>query len=205
MTYTAESDDEDIAQVIAGTLEANLKEIYRQFKFPKRIIFKAAERKRFQAATECHICEKELGEDKVRDHCHLTGLFRRASHNMCNLQYRISKFFTLVFHNLTGYDAHLFIKKLGGTENKINVIPCNEEKYISFSKEILLDKFVNKEIKKVDVKRELRFIGSFRFMPSNLGALANNLRGDQCRNLKNRYSGIQFKLLRKKGCIHTNM
>lgn len=163
------------------------------------MIFKTAERKRFEAATKCHICEKELGEDKVRDHCHITGMFRGAAHNMCNLQYRIPKFFPVVFHNLTGYDAHLFIKKIGGTENKINVIPCNEEKYISFSKEVLVDKFVNKEGKEVEVKRELRFIDSFRFMPSSLGALAKNLRGDQCRNLKSRYSGKQFKLLRRKG------
>jgi len=34
----------------------------------------------FQAPTECHICGNELGKDRVRDHCHLTGKFREAAH-----------------------------------------------------------------------------------------------------------------------------
>ena len=28
---------------------------------------------------------------KVRDHCHYTGIFRRAAHNICNLRYNIPK------------------------------------------------------------------------------------------------------------------
>ena len=27
----------------------------------------------FKTATSCHVCEKPLEEDKVRDHCHITG------------------------------------------------------------------------------------------------------------------------------------
>jgi hypothetical protein len=100
-----------------------------------------------------------------------------------------------VFHNLSGYDAHLFIKKLGG---KIKCIPNNEEKYISFSKEVIVDSF-EKDGKKVDVKRELRFIDSFRFMPSGLDSLVSNLTKAQCVNLKKYYSGTQFDLLRRKG------
>ena len=40
-----------------------------------------------------------------------------------------------MFHNLSGYDAHLFIKKLGRRFNKndIRVIAENKEKYISFN------------------------------------------------------------------------
>ena len=32
-----------------------------------------------------HICNEELGKDRVRDHCHLTGKFRSAAHEVCNL------------------------------------------------------------------------------------------------------------------------
>ena len=63
-------------------------------------------------ATQCHICEKELGEDKVIDHCHLTGNYRGAAHSECNLNYKVPKYFPVIFHNLSGYDSHLFIKTL---------------------------------------------------------------------------------------------
>ena len=35
-------------------------------------------------STLCHICNEELGNDKVRDHCHLSGKFRGAAHEVCN-------------------------------------------------------------------------------------------------------------------------
>ena len=43
-----------------------------------------------------------------------------------------------MFHNLSGYDAHLFIKELGKKFNKndIGVIAENNEKYISFNVKI---------------------------------------------------------------------
>ena len=103
------------------------------------------------------ICNEELGKDRVRDHCHLTAKFRGAAHEACNLKYKIPKFFPVVFHNLSGYDSHLFIKTLGNSEGNISCIPNNDENYISFTKQVILDKFVNEEGKDVDVKRELRF------------------------------------------------
>jgi hypothetical protein len=33
------------------------------------------EEQAFQDAVNCHICGYELGADRVRDHCHLTGNF----------------------------------------------------------------------------------------------------------------------------------
>jgi hypothetical protein len=110
VTFTAESEDDDVAQIFFDTLENNIKEIYNKFKFPKRMIFTADDKKKFEDATVCHICEKELGDDRVRDHCHLTGKFRGAAHNECNLNYKIPKFFPVVFHNLSGYDSHLLSK-----------------------------------------------------------------------------------------------
>ena len=53
---------------------------------------------------------EELGKDRVRDHCHLTGKFRSAAHEGCNQKYKIPKFFPVVFHNLSGYDSHLLLK-----------------------------------------------------------------------------------------------
>ena len=57
-----------------------------------------------------------------------------------------------MFHNLSGYDSHLFIKHLAKNGEEINCISNNEKKYISFSKEVVVDDFVNKEGKQVQVE-----------------------------------------------------
>ena len=43
------------------------------------------EEESFQQSTTCWLCENPLGEDTVRDHDHLTGKYRGAAHNRCNL------------------------------------------------------------------------------------------------------------------------
>ncbi|XP_072024902.1 uncharacterized protein [Amphiura filiformis] len=113
------------------------------------------------------------------------------------MKYRKPKFFPVIFHNLAGYDAHLFIKNLGKTEGEIDCIPSNEEKYISFTKKILVDTFTNKEGKEVDVKRDLRFIDSFKFMAAGLGKLVENL--DEFSELPKFYQDEQLQLLLRKG------
>ena len=35
--------------------------------------------------TLCHIFNEELGKDRVRDHWHLSGKFRGAADEICNL------------------------------------------------------------------------------------------------------------------------
>ena len=52
----------------------------------------------------CYICKKEFNKNdeknyKVRDHCHYTGKYRSAAHNICNLRYKIPKEVPIVFHN----------------------------------------------------------------------------------------------------------
>ena len=88
------------------------------------MIFDKKNEKAFRKSLECHICDEDLGDNRVRDHCHLSGKYRGAAHNECNINYKIPKFIPVVFHNLSGYDSHLFIKKSGG---KIKCIPTNEE------------------------------------------------------------------------------
>ena len=41
----------------------------------------------YNNSTLCHICNEELGE--VRDHCHLSGKFRGAAHEVCKLKYKV--------------------------------------------------------------------------------------------------------------------
>ena len=53
-------------------------------------------------------------------------------------------------------------------EERLECIPNNEEKYISFSKEIVLCHITDEEGEGKPVKPEIRFIDSFRFMPTSL-------------------------------------
>ena len=89
--------------------------------------------------SKCAICAGPLSGKTVKDHDHLTGKFRGAAHNQCNLQYQLPKFVPVIFHNLSGYDSHLFIKQLGKSHGNINCIPNNGEKYTSFSKSLTVD------------------------------------------------------------------
>ena len=58
----------------------------------------------------CWICKEELNTDKLRDHCHVTGKFRGAAQNRCNLKLRIPRKLPIIVHNLKGYDAHIILK-----------------------------------------------------------------------------------------------
>ena len=102
----------------------------------------------YDNSTNCHICNEELGKDSMCDHCHLSDKFRGATHEICNLNYKVSTFFPVVFHNLSGYDSHLVIKTLRNSKGDISCIPNNEENYISFMKQVTVDKFVNKKGKR---------------------------------------------------------
>ena len=195
--YTKRSEDEDVSQIFVERLEYDIRRLYhRYYKFPKKMFLTEEDLDKFDKATKCHICDKPLGKDRVRDHCHLTGKFRGAAHNGCNINYKIPKFFPVIFHNLSGYDSHLFIKNLGTTGGNISCIPNNEEKYISFTKRIIVDTF-SKDGKDIDVKRDIRFIDSFKFMACGLSSLVDNL--DEFPILSKYFEGRQLELLRRKG------
>ena len=138
--FRAESDVENVGEMFVRKLVKFVRQIQKEFKIPKTMIFGEEGKKKFEEASLCWICGGGFGPDdiKVWDHCHFTGKFRGAAHNSCNLQFRKPTFTPVFFHNLSGYDAHLFVKHLGLIKGKITCLPHNEEKYISFSKKSLL-------------------------------------------------------------------
>ena len=102
--------------------------------FNKNLIMSEEEEKQFQSSNISWICEKLIDDDneKVRDHCHVTGKFRGAAHWSCNINLQLTKKVPIIFHNLRGYDSHLIICELNKFDAKISVIPNGLEKYIAF-------------------------------------------------------------------------
>ena len=141
------------------------------------------------------ICNGEfVGKDKnrkVRDHCHFTGRYRGVAHNSRNLKYRKPNFTPVVFHNLSGYDSHLFIKNIGFSEGNIDCIPNNEERYISFTKKIQVGSYIKKvknECETGPLHHQIRSIDSFKFMATSLHKLVNNLSKEAFSNVKRYYA-----------------
>ncbi|CAH3027956.1 unnamed protein product [Porites evermanni] len=113
ITYTKTNSDDNVAEIFVSKLAKVTNKIYNDFyRRPIPLRLTRQEQKSFDEAENCHICKKELLDDKVRDHCHFTGKYRGAAHNSCNLQCRKPMILPVIFHNLQGYDAHLFIKQL---------------------------------------------------------------------------------------------
>ena len=170
--FTKKCESDNVAKIFVEKIVETTKAIYEDFyKKPKQMIITAAVQKDFNNAVNCHICGFKLGKDRVRDHCHFTGKYRGAAHNQCNLMCRKPKVLPVIFHNLQGYDAHLFIKELAKVEGKLDCIPCTEEKYISFSKHIKVGEYPDGK----PLTFEIRFLDSYKFLQSSLGNLVSNL------------------------------
>ena len=198
--YTKTSEDEDISKVFVDKLREVTKGIYNDFyRRPKPLRLTPLEQKSFESTVNCHICSCELREDKVRHHCHFTGQYRGAAHNKCNLMCKKPKILPVIFHNLQGYDAHLFIRQLARLEGDLNCIPSTEEKYISFSKSIKVDEFYSYKVgKMIDINFEIRFLDSFKFLQTSLANLVSNLSPDDFHNTKQIFKK-NTELLTRKG------
>ena len=82
----------------------------------------AEEQERTQLNNSCRICDKllDVGDDKVRDHCHIAGKYRGASHWSCNINLKLTKKISVIFHNLRGYGGHLVIKEMNKFHVKVS-------------------------------------------------------------------------------------
>ena len=197
--YVKENEeDPDPIDVFINWLEEDVKIISGLGNEPMKIT--PEEEEQFKQASNCWICGNLLNiQDRVRDHCHYTGRYRGAAHNLCNLKYSKPNNISVFFHNLTGYDSHLFIKKLNTTMGAIDCIPNNEENYISFSKTIKTGEYKNKKGETKDKYFKIIFKDSLKFMASSLEALVNNLPEGALNNLNKYFTSKQVKLLKQKG------
>jgi len=148
------------------------------------------DKKKFAEADTCWICKDKFDEEnnKVWDHCHITGKFRGPAHNACNLKLQIQAWKTpipVIFHNFRGYDSHLVCESVGQSVNahQIRVIAETFERYKSM---------------KVG---QLKYIDSMQFMNNSLANLTKNLGNNYpitSQHFKD-YSSDQISLASRKG------
>ena len=129
----------------------------------------------------CWICNEELNTDKVRDHCRITGKFRGALHNQCNLKLKIPKKLPIIFHNLEGYDGHIIFKELNNFDVTIDVIPKTIEKYMS-----------------IIVNRNIIFIDSNEFYTATLDTLASNFEDNDFNYFMSEFPIDKLEILKRK-------
>ena len=178
------------------------------------MIMSESEKDQHKKSDSCYACGIEFKADRVNDktkkkekiikcadHCHITGKYRGAACDKCNLRMRVPKFVPVLFHNLEGYDAHLFVKSLGLKEGDIRCIPKTDEKYISFSKSIPMETYIDNNGKEKTEHLEMRFLDSFKFTLKSLDSLVKTLSEDQFETLTSQMSvkPESLGLLKRKG------
>ena len=120
---------------------------------------------------------------KVRDHCHITGKYRGSAHQKCNINYELTEKIPVIFHNLCGYDSHFIMQEIGKFNRKINVIPNNMKRYMSFM-----------------LGNHLVSLDSFQFMSRSLDYLASCLPIEAFKYTKEAFPiEEQFNLVEQKG------
>ena len=120
--------------------------------FNKNLII--TEEEEFQSSNTCWICEKLIDDEKVRDHCYVTGKSRGAAHWSCNMNLQLTNKVPVIFHNSRGYDCYLIFHELKNFDVKIDVISNRLEKYMAFI-----------------LNKNLVFIDSMEFVNSSLEKL----------------------------------
>ena len=136
------------------------------------------------------IVSEKVKANKVWDHCHITGKFRRSAHSDCNLKLKIEPWKTpipVIFHNFRGYDSHLVCESVGKSANARNI-------------RVIAETFERYKSMKVG---QLKYIDSMQFMNSSLAKLTENL-GDKhpltSRYFKSQgYTDKQISLATRKG------
>lgn len=155
----------------------------------------------YQEAQKCYICgdnfienlDQTISENKskikVKDHNHYNGDYCGPAHSACNLKLRTRNFIPVFLHNGSKYDFHLFAKHFGSNDKYISVIADNKEQYIAVTKTIFFDK---------SEKVQIRFLDSYRFMPSSLEKLAKALDHNDFNELQAEFKQ-NWEMLTRKG------
>ena len=151
----------------------------------QRLVMTMADQRAFNAAWFCYICNRALTPgDKVRDHDHITGRYRGAAHDRCNILLRKTYKIPVFFHNFRGYDSHHVVWGLRKYPTvDISLIGQGMEKYLTLA-----------------WGEHLVFKDSYQFLASSLEALAANL----LRAGRNKFKQME-KSFRQGGATHPQL
>ena len=138
----------------------------------------------------------------VRDHCHWTGKYKEVAHSVYNETQRrnskrnscgISKEIPIVFHKGSTYDCHFIIKELA--KEFEGQFECLGEKYILRSEIYFIFSVpIKKELDNGKIiTYKLKFIDSFRFIPTSLSKLSDNLSGIYSKEYRDKNCESEFK------------
>ena len=149
------------------------------------------EEEAFENAEKCYVCDKPFSIDdwKVKDHSHISGSYRGAAHNTCNLKGRKNYTIPIVMHNSANYDMHLVIRNvIKHIPGRVDVIAKNTETYIGVT------------VRVADTWVRLKFIDSYKFLPCKLEKLADFLPNENKQLIRNFCDNDEeFDLLNRKG------
>lgn len=73
-----QEEGEDIGRKFVESLESDVKEVHNILKTVVPINMTDQEEVSFNSASACYACGLELKDDRVRDHCHLTGRYMHS-------------------------------------------------------------------------------------------------------------------------------
>ena len=162
--FRAEKEEENVPEIFLEWLENEVRNLWRRFRKKEMIL--TEDKEYFLAATSCWICEEEFQSFKKKSGITATSLGSSEKPRMKAVIFPFkNQNSSLSFHNLSEYDSHVFIKDLAKTPGEIRAIANSEEKYISFSKQVVVGSYVKKRKRKFKTQ-EIRFANSFRFISS---------------------------------------
>ena len=193
---------EDCVTNFLTELECMAKDQFEHNNMTRRqMIITPQQQNDFHACTHCPKCKKFFSDTlhKVRDHCHISGLYRGPLCHICNSRLTLKRLtLPVIFHNLKNYDAHMIIKHgIGKFKHwKLNCIAQTSEKFMTLTAKIPVGKTKTGKT----IFFTLSFIDSFQFMPSSLATLAeNHTTLPITEKLKQEVPSLTTEVLRRKG------
>ena len=188
------------------SIENNAKAIYEWnnrftnvcMNFPKNVLGDQMQYKK--QVTHCQQCKVLFSShsEKVFDHCHLSGKFRKIVCKLCNDRLRVNrKILPVFFHNFKQYDCHvLCVDGFGKMKDwQFSVIPQTTEKYIA-----LVATFItgfNKRTNKA-VMFQVKFLDSYQFLSNSLECMVSIMDKSKFYYMKKHYKD-KCDILLKKG------
>ena len=118
-------------------------------------------------------------DSKVRDNCHITGKYRGSAHRDGNVKIKLNHKISIVFHN--NYDLHVIMQELSKFNFKINVIPHELEKHMSFN-----------------INDKLIFSNSFQYLTSSLDILIKSFVKNDFKYLGQEFHRKKLHLVKQK-------